>query len=308
MDRLFEMQTFIAIVESGSLAGAARRLGRSPPAVTRLLSTLEARVGQTLIERTTRRCTPTEAGERFAEHARLVLSNYDEAIAEAVGEVTHAKGLIRVTAPLVFGREYVAPLINRFLDAQPTISIDLQLSDGIVDLHDTGVDLAVRVGRLSDPTLIARKIGELRRIVVASPDYISSNGEPRHPNDLIEHDVIQHMARGVIQPWTFRDGHSELTVDLTGRLAINQADAAVAAARDRRGLVRILSYQAVNDLAAGRLVRVLRDHEPEPLPVHLVWPQSRRSWRRIRLIVDHLAVGLERLEVLRSEASASRAA
>jgi DNA-binding transcriptional LysR family regulator len=299
MDRLGELRTLVAIVDTGSLAAAARRLGRSPPSITRDLADLERRVGVSLVERSTRNCRLTPAGTRLAEHGRQLLSGYEEAIAEAAGEAAAPRGLIRMTAPITFGGDYVAPLVTGFMDAHAEIAIDLQLFDRVVDLAGEEFNLAVRIGRLSDSSLIARTVGELRRVVVASPAYLGSNGTPHRPQDLIEHEVIQHDSRGANAPWTFRgeDGRP-ISVAVTARLTVNQPGTAVAAARDGRGIVQALSHQVDADLRAGGLVRILRDFEPDALPVSLVWPSSRRSWRRIRLLVDHLAKGLSALELL----------
>lgn len=302
MDRLTELQTLLAVTEAGSLAGAARRLGRSAPAVTRILAELEARVGVTLVARTTRSCRPTEAGERLADQARRLLADYQEAVEAAGGAATAAKGTVRLTAPLVFGREHVAPRLSGFLDAHPEIALDLHLVDRVVDLDEEGFDLALRIGELTEGDLVARRLGEVRRMVVASPTYLERRGVPAHPGELADHELIQHTSLGLAAPWTFAGpGGAPLVVEVRARLGINQADAAIAAARDGRGLVRALSYQVAADLEAGRLVRVLRGFEPRALPVNLVWPQSRRGIRRLRLVIDHLAKALGALPAIRPE-------
>lgn len=293
MDRLKELRTLLAIVDTGNLAAAARRLGRSPPSVTRDLADLEKRVGAGLVERSTRICHPTAAGIRLAEHARQLLDSYEEAIGEAAGEAVTPRGSIRMTAPITFGSDHVAPLVMDFLDAYPEIAIDLQLLDRIVDLTGEEFDLAVRIGHLADSSLIARTVGELRRVVVASPAYLEERGIPAQPQDLVKHELVQHTDCGAKAPWTFRDrdGRS-ISVLLSGRLTVNQPDTAVSAARDGRGIVSALSHQVHADLRAGRLVRILEDFEPAALPVSIVWPESRRSWRRMRLLVEHLVEGL----------------
>lgn len=300
MDRLGELRTLVAIVDAGSLAAAARRLGRSAPSISRDLADLERRTGASLVERSTRRSRPTPAGLRLAEHARQLLGSYEEALGEAAGEATIPKGSIRMSAPITFGGDHVAPLVGKFLDAHAAIRIELHLTDRLVDLADEEVDLAVRIGKLADSALIARTIGELRRVVVASPAYLKVRGIPAHPSELIGHEVVQHGSRGEGAPWMFRgaDGRP-LIVPVSVRLAVNQPEPAVAAAREGRGIVSALSHQVDADLRAGRLVRLLAAFEPDPLPVSIVWPPSRRSWRRIRLLVDHLAQGLSALEVIR---------
>lgn len=300
MDRLGELRTLVAIVDSGSLTGAARRLGRSPPSITRDLADLESRVGVTLVERSSRTCRPTPVGIRLAEQARRLLGDYEAAIGEAAGAATVPRGLVRMTAPITFGQEYVAPLVDEFMDAQPGVAIDLQLLDRLVDLVEEEFDLAVRIGPLADSMLIARRVGELRRVAVASPAYLATHGTPAAPADLTAHQIVEHGRHGPNASWGFRaaDGRT-ISVAVTARLTVNQPEAAVAAARNGRGIVRALSHQVGPDLRAGRLVRILRDFEPDPLPVSLVWPASRRGWQRIRLLIDHLADGLGALDAIR---------
>lgn len=295
MDRLAELETFLAIVEAGSLAGAARRLRRSPPAVTRILAELEARVGVSLVERTTRASMPTDAGRQLAAHAQALLAGYRDAIGEVAGRAAEARGPVRLTAPLVFGRDHVAPAVATFLARHPGVTIDFTLADRIVDLQDEHVDLAVRIGSVADPALVVRRVGQVANVVVASPAYLRRHGTPARPQDLGDHLTIQHTSQGLGTPWGFRG----VTVDVTAQYAVNQADVAIAAARAGQGLVRALSYQVDRDLRRGRLVRVLREFEPAPLPVGVVWPESRRALHRVRLLADHLAAGLARLAVLR---------
>jgi DNA-binding transcriptional LysR family regulator len=298
MDRLRELQTLVAIVDMGGLAAAARRLGRSPPSISRDLADLEARIGASLVERSTRSCRPTPAGIRLADDARPLLSGYEEAIGQAAGEATAPRGSVRITAPITFGGSFVAPLVTAFLDIYPQITIDLQLNDRIVDLAEEDFDLAVRIGRLADSSMIARTVGELRRVFVASPAYLDARGTPERPADLADHEIIQHTSRGAATPLTFAgEGRRTITVSARARFTVNQPEAALAAAREGRGIVGVLSHQVDSDLRAGTLVRILKEFEPAALPISLVWPPSRRSWRRVRLLVDHLANGLSALDV-----------
>lgn len=302
MDRLGELQTLVAIVDSGSLAAAARRLGRSPPAVTRDLADLERRIGMRLVERSTRSCRATPAGTRLADQARQVLSGYNEAIGRAAEEKMTARGLLRVTAPITFGANYVSPLITDFLDTYPEVRIDLQLIDRSVDLIEEEFDLAVRIGRSADGSLRARVVGETRRMVVASPAYLQSKGTPVSPRDLARHDVVQHTSRGINTPWTFRGPAGRpILFALTPRFTVNQPEVAIAAARDGRGVVSVLYHQVEADLRAGSLVRILKQFEPDGLPVSILYPESRGNWHRIRLMVDHLAKGLSALDVIRRD-------
>ena len=298
MDRLRELQTLVAIIDTGDLAGAARRLNRSPPSISRDLADLERRAGATLVERSTRSCRPTPAGLRLAEDARPLIASYAEAIGHAAGSASEPRGLVRVTAPITFGVNLVAPLITRFLDTHPEVTIDLQLLDRVVDLVEEDFDLAVRIGRLEDSSLIARPVGRLRRVLAASPAYLEANGEPAHPGELVQHEVIRHGSRGADTVLAFlTEGSRTIEVRPHARFTVNQPEAAIAAAREGRGIVRALSHQVCADMRDGRLRRILKEFEPEPLPVHCVWPQSRRSWRRVRLLVDHLVSGLAALDV-----------
>lgn len=298
MDRLGELQTLVAIVDTGSLAGAARRLNRSPPSISRDLADLERRAGAALVERSTRSCRPTPAGIRLAEDARPLIASYAEAVGHAAGDAGEPRGLVRITAPITFGVSFVAPLITRFLDAHPGVTIDLQLLDRVVDLIEEDFDLAVRIGRLEDSSLIARPVGQLRRVLAASPAYLEANGVPAHPDELVQHEVVQHGSRSADTVLAFR-AESGRTIEVRprARFTVNQPEAAIAAAREGRGIVRALSHQVSADMRNGRLHRILEEFEPEPLPVNCVWPQSRRSWRRVRLLVDHLVSGLAALDV-----------
>ncbi len=297
MDRLDELAVFIAILDAGSLTGAGRKLRRSPPSITRSLVALEERVGARLVGRTTRRLAPTEAGRQLAEHARRLLAGYESAIGEVSG--LPLRGVLRVTAPLVFGRRHVAPIIGNFLDAHPSMRVELTLSDRNLDLIEHEIDVAVRIGPLTDSSLVARRVGEVGRVLVASPTYLERRGVPRHPSDLTEHDVIVPTDRPTQQGWRFQVAGREHVVRLTPRLAVNEVDAMLLAVRAGRGIGRALSYQVIEDLASGHLVRLLPGFEPDPLPVHLVTPSAPHMAPKARAFIDVAAPALSSLEVLR---------
>ena len=296
MDRLDELTVFIAILDAGSLSGAARKLRRSPPSVTRTLVALEERVGSRLVERTTRRLAPTEAGRRLAEHARRLLTGYDSAIAEIAG--SPLQGILRVTAPVVFGRRHVAPVIGDFLEAYPSLRAELMLSDRNLDLIEHEIDVAVRIGFLADSSLVARRIGEVGRLLVASPTYLARRGAPSRPADLARHDVIFPTDRPNQQGWRFQVDGREQVVRLTPRMAVNEVDAMLSVVREGRGIGRALSYQVVEDLAAGHLVRLLPECEPAPLPVQLVTPSAPHMAPKARAFIDFAAPRLSALRVL----------
>jgi DNA-binding transcriptional LysR family regulator len=299
VDSLGRLTAFLAIAEAGSLAAAGRRLGRSPPAMSRALAELESQLGVRLAERSTRSFALTEAGRRLAEQGRRALSELDDALREAAGEGREARGRLRLAAPLVFGRRHVAPVVAAFLDAHPAVSVDLVLSDRAVDLVEEGLDLAVRIGRLPDSSLRVRRLGAVRRILVASPAYLERRGVPRGPEALAEHDLIVFASRSTPTEWRFSTQQGEITIRPDARFAVNEAEAAVAATVQGRGILQSLSYQAAEEIAAGRLVRLLREAEPPAIPVQLVFPAGRFMPARLRAFLDEAAPQLAALPVLR---------
>jgi DNA-binding transcriptional LysR family regulator len=300
MDRLDELLVLATIVDAGSLAGAARRLRRSPPAVTRSLAALEERVGVRLIQRTTHQLTPTEPGQRLVTLARHLLTDYEQAVS-AVKESKDAplRGLLRITAPFPFGRFHVAPLVSRFLNANPGVRIELVLSNRNLDLVAEGLDVAVRIGPLSDAGLIARRVGKVSRVLSASPDYIARRGRPRTPKELTKHDIVFVNQPLAPLEWRFRVSGRERVVRLTPRFMVSDVDAALAAVRAGGGICRNLSYQVADDYSSGTLVRLLREFEQPPWPVHLVVPSARHMARTVRAFLDLAAPALAALPVIR---------
>lgn len=295
MDRLDELTVLVAVVDEKSLIAAARRLRRSPPAVTRALSALEDRVGARLVERTTRRLSPTEAGRKLADESRALLNAYDHAVAEI--SPAPIRGLIRITAPVQFGRRHVAPVVTAFLKRFPETQVELVLHDRHLDLIEEALDIAIRIGPLSDSSLLVRRIGEVRRVLVASPGYLARRGTPTKPADLTDHDTIFSTSVSPAVEWRF--GSQERTVvRLSPRLLVNDVDAQLAAARSGQGIVRPLSYQVFDDLGAGRLIRLLQPFEPPPLPVHLVHLSRTHVQPKIRAFLDLAAEQLSGLRVI----------
>jgi DNA-binding transcriptional LysR family regulator len=303
MDRLDELSIFVSILDSGSFAAAARKLHKSPPAVTRALAGLEERLGVRLVERTTRRLAPTEAGRALLERVRPLLTTYDEAM-QAAGDDGAIRGLLRVTAPLVFGRRHVTPIIAKFLDAQPHVRIDFALSDRWLDMVEEKLDVAVRIGTLADSSLVARKVGEVRRVLVASPAYLAEHGVPRTPDELQTHQLVTASTNALSNEWRFGGGRKrELLIRVAPRLAVNEIDAMLIALRAGSGIGRALSYQAADDIAAGTLVRLLPDFEPPPLSVQLVVPSARHLPARTRAFLDYAAKSLRTLDVVKPKES-----
>jgi DNA-binding transcriptional LysR family regulator len=297
VDRLDELAIFAAIVEAGSLAAAGRRLRRSPPAVTRALASLEERAGVRLVERTTRRLAPTEAGRELAEEARRLVSDYDTALTKLAN--APIKGLVRITAPAVFGRRHVTPMVASFLDRHPATEVELVLNDRNIDLIDNDIHVAVRIGPLADSTLVARRVGSVRRILVAAPAYLERRGTPVSPADLAGHDAIFGLPQRGGDEWRFGPGDRGPLLRFVPRLRVNDVSAMLHAVRAGRGIGRPLSYQVARDLDAGVLVRLLRDFEPAALPVQLVVPGGRHMAPRVRAFLDHAVEAFAELSVIR---------
>lgn len=298
MDRIDELAVLVAVIEHGSLVAAARRLRRSPPAITRALSALENRVGARLVERTTRHLSPTEAGRALAESSRALLGAYDAAVAGAAP--APVRGLIRVTAPVQFGRRHIVPLVVSFLDEFPDAQVELVLHDRHLDLIDESLDAAVRIGALSDSSLVARRVGQVYRVLVASPAYLAKRGTPQRPAELARHDTIFGTSGQGPLEWRFGRRGRTTAVRLTPRLLVNEVEAQLVAARAGRGIARVLSYQIIEDLATGALARLLQSFEPPPLPVQLVTARRAHMPPKVRAFLDHSAERLGNLRVIQS--------
>jgi DNA-binding transcriptional LysR family regulator len=296
MDRLDEMAVLVAVLDTGSLAAAGRRLRRSPPAITRTIAALEQRIGTRLVERTTRRLAATEAGHALAGRARVLLDLYAEAMQAPVQAAL--RGTLRITAPVVFGRRHVTPCVLAFQAAHPDLRVELELADRNLDLVDEGLDVAIRIGAMADSRLMVRRVGAVRRVLVASPGYLSAFGRPLTPNDLAGHATIVSSARGGLLEWRFRDGSRERVVRLTPRLLVNDIEAMLVAVRSGFGVARALSYQVVEELDSGSLVRLLADFEPAAEPVQLVFSGGGMMRSSVRAFVEFGAAYLARLEVV----------
>ena len=285
MDRLDELAIFVAVIQHGSLAAAGRKLRRSAPAVTRAIASLEQRFGTRLVERTTRRLAPTEAGLRLAERAHLLLHEYQAAVLDMA--YSQPSGLLRITSPVQFGRKHVAPVVMAFLDRYPQMQIEMVLNDRNLDLIDEGLDVAVRIGHLQDSSRVARRLGQVSRVTVASPDYLARRGEPQEPAQLAEHDTIVGTQRASLREWRFGPQENGERVRLTPRLLLNDVETQLLAVRAGKGIARLLSYQVADDLAAGTLVRLLPAFEPLPMPVQLVAQNMQRMPLKVRTFWDY---------------------
>jgi DNA-binding transcriptional LysR family regulator len=270
VDRLDAMSTLLRVVEAGSLSAASRKLGMPLATVSRRVSELEAHLGTRLLNRSTRRLSLTDAGDSYIAACRRILDEVEEAERAASGEYRAPKGNLAITTPVVFGRLHVLPIVLEFLKAYPEIDVRMVLVDRVIDLLEDHVDLAVRIGALPDSSLVARKVGEIRRVVCGSPRYMAERGVPRRPQDLASHDCI--TFDGLTSPglWTFTKGRSEISIPIRSRLIVNTAEAAVDAAVAGVGLARLLSYQIADAVMGGRLAVILEAFEPPPWPVSLV--------------------------------------
>ncbi|AMJ60838.1 LysR family transcriptional regulator [Bosea sp. PAMC 26642] len=283
MDRLDELAIFVAIVDAGSLAGASRRLRRSRPAITRGLASLEERAGGRLIARTTRQLTTTDAGRELAVRARRLLADYEASLRDVAGQPV--RGLLRITAPLAFGRRHVTPLVTAYLARYPETQVELLLADRNLDLIEEELHLALRIGPMPDSGMVARRLGSVRRITVAPPGYLERRGLPGRPAHLAGHDTIASVAAGQTLVWRFGSGRGT-RITVAPRLIVNEVEAVLVAARAGQGIARLLSYQAADDLAAGTLLRILPEHEPPPLPVQLVTTAGLQMSPKVRAFID----------------------
>jgi len=286
MDRIDAMQAFVAVADLRGFAPAARKLGLSPSGVTRLVAALEQRLGARLLQRTTRSVTLTDIGARYLQRIRGILADLEEAEGSVEGERTRPSGRLTVSAPVGFGRLHVSPVMSAYLTRYPEVSGELRLSDRIVNLVEDGVDLAVRIGHLADSSLVARQVGEMRRIVVASSGYLKTRGEPKTPAAVGSHATIQFGATAAPSDWRFVEAGRDVRVACTPRLLTNSADAAIQYAEQDGGLTRVLAYQAAEAIKAGRLKIVLARFEEPPLPIHIVYPTSRLLSAKVRGFID----------------------
>ncbi|MBK0099485.1 LysR family transcriptional regulator [Erwinia sp. S63] len=288
MDRFEELQVFVAVIQQGSLASAARFLQRSPPVITRTLNALESRLGTTLIERTTRQLAPTEAGWQLFERAQQILGDYQHALDSA--HHSGLQGLLRITAPVPFGRRHIMPLVNAFLQQHPEMQIEVVLSDSYQDLIENGLDIALRIGELQDSSMVARKVGSVHSTLVASPEYLRLAGAPAHPAELQQHTVITSLRH--TREWRFAQ---DLRVRILPRLRVNDIESQLETLRGGQGIGRLLSYQVLDDIRDGKLIRLLPEWEPAPLPVQLVTQRVKNMTPKVRQFWDY---ALEQLPAL----------
>jgi DNA-binding transcriptional LysR family regulator len=294
MDRLREMEVFVAIVDRGSFTSASEKLGMSAPAVSRALNSLEARLGAQLLARTTRSVRPTEAGMSYLDACRKVLDAVTDAEADVAACQDNPVGTLTISAPVLFGQRFIAPLIDAYAQRYPDVSINAVYVDRTTRLLEEGVDIAIRIGHLGDSSIYAIPLGFVRRRTYAAPAYLVAHGEPVHPRELADHHCVS--LTGVTNPleWTFYENGLRLSVRVQPRMIVNLAPAAVMAAVDRVGITQLFSYQGASEVLNGTLLPILTAFEPESTPVNLLHVERRGASGKIRAFVEFVTETLRR--------------
>jgi DNA-binding transcriptional LysR family regulator len=292
VDRLENMRVFVAVAEQQSFAAAARRLAQSPARVTRAVAALERQLGVRLLHRTTRAVRLSEAGSQYLIQAKQILRAIEEAEAQASSAQREPTGLLTITAPLLFGRLHVAPILLGFMKRYPRVSVRALFGDQVIDLVEQNIDVALRIAELPDSSLHAQRVGSVRRVVCASPAYLRAAGTPQRPSQLKDHQSIAFSDFGQRRAWSFSvDGKLE-HVDPPARLLVNTSDTAIAASLAGLGLCRVLSYQVAEAVAAKKLTIVLAQYELPAVPVHVVYLEGRQAPARLRAFVDYAVKAL----------------
>ncbi len=305
MDRLDAMRVFVAVVDSKGFSAASRALSMPLATVSRKIAELESHLGAQLLIRSTRKLTVTDSGQRYYEDVRRILDEIGDAERQASGEYQRPKGHLTITAPTLFGRLHVLPAVNDFMKIHPDINIQLYLTNHVVDLLEDHINLGIRIGALSDSSLIAFRVGSVRQIVCASPGYLSQQGRPLSPNDLAGHQCISFSKFGTPEEWAFKMPSGKIRhFPVQPRLLLNSIAGAVFSAREDGGLVQLYSYQAAFHVADGTLEIVLDRYEIEPPPVSIVYPQGRLVPQKMRAFVDFAMPRLrERLALVATQCS-----
>lgn len=286
MNKLLAMATFVRIVDKGSLTAAAAGLDTSVPSVVRTLAALERHLGVRLLNRTTRHLHLTDEGAQYLERCRAILSIVQETEAALTSGRTELQGKLTITASVLFGRRYIAPILNDFLQRHPNVTADLLFVDRIVNLVEEGMDVAVRIGHLRDSSLVAVSVGKVRRVVCASPEYLKRRGTPRTPEDVRLHSCVRHTGLAPRSDWHFRVGRRTVTIPMAAAISCNDIDSSLEACVSGLGLGMFLSYQTAPYRNAKKLRYVLEEFETEPIPVQVVYPQAKLITSKVRAFVD----------------------
>ena len=283
MDRFEDMAIFVAVAECQGFAAAARRLNLSPPSVTRAVANLESRIGTLLFTRNTRSIRLTESGQHFLADCRRILAELDEAADTAVGQDAPPRGTLNVTAPVLFGEMVVTPIVVAFLTEHVHVQIKLQLLDRVVNMADEGIDVAIRIAPVTDSGLVAIPVGHVRRVVCAAPSLLEQQGIPSHPRDL---DRFRLIDASNVGDWQFLDRGDRFVQPIQSALQLNSNRAAIRAATLGWGITRVMSYQVAKELEDNALKTVLSDYELPPVPIHVVYPESRRGSAKLQRFVE----------------------
>ena len=286
MDRLDLMTIFVAVAEAESFSGGARRLAMSPPAVTRAISALESRLAVKLLDRTTRYVRVTELGQRYLDDARRIIAEVDEAEDALVGINGTPKGQLTLTAPVLFGKMFVMPVVVEYLQRYPSMDVSALFLDRVVNMMEEGVDVGIRVGELPDSSLKAVRVGQIRRVLCASPQYLAEYGVPNHPHDLQQHRIVAATGVTPSVEWKFWQEQQALSVRLRPRLTVTTNDGAIESALAGFGVTRLMSYQIAHFVESGQLQILLADFESAPLPIHVLHREGRHKSARVRSFVD----------------------
>lgn len=286
MDKLEAMRVFVEVAECKSFVAASRKLGLSAPAVTRSIAQLEQALGVRLFNRSTRHVRLTDSGDQFFEDVRRILEDVEQAVASASGSYTEPKGVLTVTAPVLFGQKHITPVLTEYLQKNPSVTVKAVFYDRVSNMLDEGLDVAIRIGHLEDSSIYAIQVGSVNRVVCASPEYLKNHGMPRHPSDLKDHEIINASTVESSTTWRFESSEGKQAVRVSPRLFCNQNGAAIAAARQGLGITRLMSYQVGEECKNGSLQRILRDYETKPLPVNIIHLEGRKANAKIRSFVD----------------------
>ncbi len=292
MDRFHLIEVFVAVVDCQGFAGAARKMDLSPPAVTRAINELETHLGVRLLTRTTRTVRVTEAGARYAEDCRIILAHLKEADDSAGGLHGAPRGLLTISAPVVFGAKYVTPIVAEYLQRYPDVNASCWFMDRNVNMLDEGVDVAVRIGHLPDSSMQAIQVGSMRLLCCASPGYLAEHGLPQTPDELQEHTVIAPAGPTSLSEWRVVDHGVPRIVKLQPRMTCTTSETAISAALAGFGVTKVLFYKVAADLRDGRLTELLADYETPALPVHVLHREGRHASRKARAFID---LAVERL-------------
>jgi DNA-binding transcriptional LysR family regulator len=300
MDRFQEMKVLLAVAQAQSFAGGARLMRMSPPSITRVIAGLEKRLGVLLLARSTRSLRLTEAGRRYVEDCKRILLEVEAAEELASGSGMQARGDLTVTASVMFGEQYLIPLITEYLAVHPEVTVNTLLVDRLVNLVDEGVDVAVRIGELPDTSLRAVKVGQVSMVVCAAPSLLDRVGRPVQPADVMKLPIVMSSASALLTDWRFTVGNKTLTLHPSPRMVVNSNHASIKAASMGWGLTRAFSYQVADSVAKGELEILLKDYQTPVLPVHILYQSGERISAKVRTFVDYCSARLAADSALRA--------